>query len=242
MSINTILFDLDNTLVRCMVYYVFTRKNLYKILSNVSGFSVSEIEEMFNEYESERTKKKDGFTKDAFLDSVNGIRVKIYEKLKELDAERASAFYESDAPLKLIKFASDVYEAPYTLYADVIDTLKMLKAKGYSLYVVTKGDFYGQSKKAATMPPVFDGLFVLPHKSKYTWNGVIETSQLDRFSTVVVGDSVKDDINPALEVGLKAIRVNRENTSWIGDPETIPKAKVPEIKDFSELIEAIESL
>lgn len=92
------------------------------------------------------------------------------------------------------------------------------------------------------MPPVFDGLFVLPHKNKYTWNGVLETSQVDRFSTVVVGDSVKDDINPALEVGLKAIRVNRENTAWVGDPEVQLKAEVPEIKDFSELLAVLESL
>lgn len=242
MSINTILFDLDNTLVRCMIYYTFTRKNIYKILSKESGYSVDVIEDMFNEHETERTKKKDGFTKDAFLDSVNGVRVKIYAKLKEEDPEKANAFYESDAPLKLIQFAADVYDAPYTLYADVVDTLKLLKSKGYSLYCVTKGDFYGQSKKASKMPPLFDGLFVLPHKSKYTWNGVIETSQLDRFSTVVVGDSVKDDINPALEVGLKAIRVNRENTIWVGDPEMDPKQVVPEIKNFSELLEVIESL
>lgn len=242
MKVNTILFDLDNTLVRCMVYYTFTRKNIYKILSKASGLTIDEVEYIFDEYESERIKKKDGFTKDAFLDSVNGVRVKIYEKLKALDADRANAFYESDAPLKLIQFTADVYDAPYTIYSDVVDTLKMLKSKGYSLYVVTKGDFYGQSKKAANMPPVFDGLFVLPHKSKYTWNGVLETSQLDRFSTVVVGDSVKDDINPALEVGLKAIRVNRENTVWVGDPEVKPKVDVPEIKDFSELLATLESL
>ncbi len=242
MSINTILFDLDNTLVRCMIYYTFTRKNIYKILSKESGYGIDVIEDMFNEHETERTKKKDGFTKDAFLDSVNGVRVKIYAKLKEEDPEKANAFYESDASLKLIQFAADVYDAPYTLYADVADTLKLLKSKGYALYVITKGDFYGQSKKAAKMPPLFDGLFVLPHKSKYTWNGVIETSQLDRFSTVVVGDSVKDDINPALEVGLKAIRVNRENTVWVGDPEMDPQQAVPEIKNFSELLEVIESL
>ena len=242
MSINTILFDLDNTLVRCMVYYTFTRKNIYKILSKVSGFSISEVERIFDEYETERVKKKDGFTKDAFLDSVNGVRVKIYEKLKELDTDRANAFYESDAPLKLIQFTAEVYEAPYTIYSDVVDTLKTLKNLGISMYVVTKGSFYGQSRKAAMLGEMFDGLFVLPHKDVATWNGVIESMQLDRTTTVVVGDSVKDDINPALEVGLKAIRVNRENTAWVGDPEVQLKAEVPEIKDFSELLAVLESL
>lgn len=242
MSIETILFDLDNTLARCMVYFSFARKNINRILSTATGFSIQEIEDLFTEYETMRVKRKDGFSKDAFLDSVNGVRVRLYEKLKEIDSERATEFYESDISFKLIKFTSEVYEAPYTIYEEVAEVLNILKMKGYSLYVVTKGDFYGQSKKAANLPEVFDGLFVLPRKNKYTWNGVLETTQVDRSTTLVVGDSVHDDINPALEVGLKAVRINRENTEWAGDPKTDPLAEVPEIKDLRQLLEILVTL
>lgn len=236
MKVNTILFDLDNTLVRCMVYYTFTRKNIYKILSKASGLTIDEVEYIFDEYESERIKKKDGFTKDAFLDSVNGVRVKIYEKLKALDADRANAFYESDAPLKLIQFAADVYEAPYTMYTDVMNNLKTLKNLGISMYVVTKGSFYGQSRKAAMLGEMFDGLFVLPHKDVATWNGVIESMQLDRTTTVVVGDSIKDDINPAILNKMRAIRIERHSTSWVGDPLTESLEEVAVIETLDELV------
>lgn len=242
MSIKTILFDLDNTLVRCMVYFSFVRKNIYKAFARESGFSIERVEEIFDEYEKTRVTLHDGFSKDAFLDSINGVRVKIHELLREEDIAKADLFYESDVSFKLIKFASNVYEAPYTIYEDVVEALNVLKMKGYIMYVVTKGDFYGQSRKAANLPKLFNGLFVLPHKSKYTWNGVIETMQIDRFSTVVVGDSVKDDINPALEVGLKAIRVYRENTEWVGDPKTQPKAEVPLVKDLKNLVDILESM
>jgi FMN phosphatase YigB (HAD superfamily) len=110
------------------------------------------------------------------------------------------------------------------------------------MYVVTKGDFYGQSRKASFLPKVFDGLFVLPHKSKYTWNGVLETTQVDRFSTVVVGDSVKDDINPALECGLKAIKMTREYTEWVGDPKTDTLSPVPEIHSLLDLIPELQKM
>lgn len=242
MSIDTILFDLDNTLVRCMVYYTFTRKNIYKILAKESGYSISEVESIFDKFEIERVKEKDGFSKVAFLDSVNAVRVEIYSRLLVDNQEKANEFYNSDAPITLIQFAAEVYEAPYTLYSDVVESLKLLKSKGYSLYCITKGDFYGQSKKASKIPPVFDGLFVLPHKSKHTWSGVIQTAQLNKSSTLVVGDSVRDDINPALEAGLKAIRINRENTSWAADPKLEPNTLVPEIRDLSELLKVIESL
>jgi FMN phosphatase YigB (HAD superfamily) len=219
-----------------MIYYTFTRKNIYKILSKESGFTIDEIESMFDEQESERTKKKDGFTKDALLDSVNSVRVRIYLRLKEDNPEKANAFYESDAPLKLIQFAADVYEAPYTMYTDVMSNLKILKNRGISMYVVTKGSFYGQSRKAAMLGEMFDGLFVLPHKDVATWNGVIESMQLDRTTTVVVGDSIKDDINPAILNKMRAIRIDRHSTTWVGDPLTESLEKVAVIETLDELV------
>lgn len=241
MSINTILFDLDNTLVRCMIYYTFTRKNIYKILSKESGYSVDVIEDMFNEHETERTKKKDGFTKDAFLDSVNGVRVKIYAKLKEEDPEKANAFYESDAPLKLIQFAADVYDAPYSTYEEVLRVLKAIRSKGISMYVVTKGSFYGQSRKVTVFGEIFDGLFVLPRKDVGTWNGVVESMQLNRETTLVVGDSIKDDINPALHNKLHAVRINRHCTNWVGDPITEPIHEVVSIDSLECLIDLLDN-
>ena len=239
-NIETIIFDLDNTLVRCMVYFDFTRKNIHKVLSRVSGLSVDTIIEMFDTVERSRVTKKDGFSKEAFIDSVNTVRSDIYRKLLEENPIKAEEFYQSDDAIKLIQLTANVYDAPYTIYDDVPGVLKELKSRGYSLYVTTKGDFYGQSKKAANLPAVFDGLFVLPHKNKNTWNGVVEATQIDRLTTLVVGDSIKDDINPALQVGLNAIRIDRVNAEWVGDPKTEPLKEVPVIKTLTELLEILE--
>lgn len=237
MKIETILFDLDNTLVRCMVYFEFTRKNIFKVYSKLSGFSIEEIEEIFNEYESERVKKPDGFSKSAFIDSVNKARVNIYSRIESED--RKAAFMESDDAIRLINFACEVYEAPYTMYEDTVNALNDLKALGYSMYVVTKGDFYGQSKKVSQLPEVFDGLFVLPHKSKYTWNGVVEATQINRNTTLVVGDSIKDDILPSIQNRLNAIQINRLNTNWVGDPKMATPEGVKVISNLRELVDIL---
>jgi putative hydrolase of the HAD superfamily len=239
MKTQTILFDLDNTLVRCMVYYDFIRKNLYSTLAKISGFSVSEISDIFNEIETIRVNQKNGFTKQAFLDSVNNARVYIYTKLKEIDEDRAQFFYESDLSFKLISFVSSVYEAPYSIYDDVPSVLKILKDSGVSMYVVTKGSFYGQARKAAMLGEIFDGLFVLPHKNEHTWRGVVEAAQLDINTTVVVGDSIKDDIIPAILIGLRTVLVNRCDNSWVGDPKTERPQGVNIITNFNELIELL---
>lgn len=241
MKIKTILFDLDNTLVRCMLYYEFIRKNMYAILSAESGLSVVEISELFNEVESIRVKKSDGFSKLAFLDSVNAVRVSIYSKLKNSNEANAERFYSSNISFKLLHLASSVYEAPYSMYDDVLYSLEVIKNLGISMHVVTKGSFYGQSRKAAMFGEIFDGLFVLPRKDVDTWNGVIESMQLDRTTTLVVGDSIKDDINPAILNKLMAIRIERHPTTWIGDPLTNPLEDVKVIKTLYELVDILKA-
>ena len=66
--------------------------------------------------------------------------------------------------------------------------------------------------------------------------------QADKDSTIVVGDSVHDDINPALKIGLPAIRVNRLNTNWVGDPSQAPIRDVIEIPDLKDLLKIITTI
>jgi FMN phosphatase YigB (HAD superfamily) len=242
--IDTILFDLDNTLARCMVYFDFMKKNTYKILSNETGLSVSEIEAIFNVIESDQMRSKEAFSKKSHLEAINKARTVIHARLLDSDdgVAKAAKFYESDTSFKLLSLTSKVYEAPYTIYDDAIKALDQLKAAGYSLYVVTKGDFYGQSRKAANLPQVFTGLFVLPRKNTDTWSGVLTAIQADKKSTIVVGDSVHDDINPALEIGLQAIRVNRLNTNWIGDPCQSPIRDIIEIPNLNDLLTIVTTI
>lgn len=239
MKVKTILFDLDNTLVRCMMYYNFIRKNLFLILSKESGMPMAEIESLFEEIESVRINKLDGFTRRAFIDSINLLRVEIYAKLRNENEELANKFYQSDVSFKLINFAASVYEAPYTAYDEVPEVLGKIRETGISMYVVTKGSFYGQSRKASMFGEIFDGLFVLPRKDVSTWSGVVESMQLDRDATMVVGDSIKDDINPAIHNKLLAVRIDRHSTNWIGDPKVELMSEVKCISSLNELLELL---
>lgn len=221
-NVETILFDLDNTLVKCIIYYNFIRANLIKQFSILSGKPKTEIEDLLSSLESERIKLKDGFSRNAFLDSVNRVRVELG--------------LNCDKSFNLIKFAGKVYDAPYTKYPDIDEALIKLKNMGISMYVVTKGGFYDQSRKVAILPKVFDGLFVVPHKTVGVWEGVVKTIGADPKTTLVIGDSIKDDINAAISAGLNALHINRCYTNWVGDPVLELPSGVESIKSLSELI------
>ena len=237
MKITTILFDLDNTLVRCMIYYDFVRKNMFRKFSKISGVSQEEVEEIFSTFEKERVKKPDGFGRNAFLDSINETRIELLKRIK--DEDKAKEYFNSDESFKLITLGSKVYDAPYVKYNDVDEVLTYLKNYGIKIYCVTKGDFYIQSQKVANLPKVFDGLFIVPHKNKAVWKGVAETIECDLETTYVVGDSIKDDIIASIDGGLKAIHITRGDTNWVGDPLMNLPEGVKSITQLSELKDMI---
>lgn len=241
MKIKNILFDLDNTLVRCMEYYEFIRKNLIIVFSKESGLTYDKISELLENCERARILEPNAFTKQAFLESINNTRVAIYRELLSVNIDNANAFYASDVSFKLINFASKVYSAPYSIYEDVIEVLNYIKSIGISMHVVTKGSFYAQARKASMFGEIFDGLFVLPKKDADTWRGVVESMKLNPSETIVVGDSVTDDINPAIKNGMLAVRIRRRETSWIGDPKTDPLVDTKCISNLKDLISILET-
>ena len=236
-KVTNILFDLDNTLVRCMVYYEFIRKNMFRKFSELSGLEYEEISKIFTNFERNRIKRPDGFDRNAFLDSINETRIEILNRIT--DEEKRKNYIESDEPFKMINFGDQVYNAPYTKYDDVDIVLSQLKDMGINLYIVTKGSFYIQSQKVMELPKVFSGLFVIPHKNKSIWKGIAEAIEADFNTTYVVGDSVKDDILPALEAGLKAVHISRGNTSWVGDPTMNVPVGVDSIVELKQLLDVL---
>lgn len=236
-KVTNILFDLDNTLVRCMVYYEFIRKNMFRKFSELSGLPYEEVADVFTSFERSRIKRHDGFSRNAFLDSINETRIELLKRITDEDKKRS--YIESDAPFEMINFGDQVYNAPYTKYEDVDHVLTQLKDMGINLSIVSKGDFYVQSQKVASLPKVFSGLFIIPHKNKSVWKGVAEAIEADSETTYVVGDSIKDDILPALEAGLKAIHISRGNTSWVGDPTMDVPEGVESIVELKQLMDVL---
>ncbi|MCU0652835.1 MAG: HAD family hydrolase [Candidatus Pacebacteria bacterium] len=61
---------------------------------------------------------------------------------------------------------------------------------------------------------------------------VLEKMQADPEEAVMVGDSLENDILPALAIGMKAVLIDRENKVKVDDPAIIKIASLKELKRF----------
>ncbi|MGH9929695.1 MAG: HAD hydrolase-like protein [Pyrinomonadaceae bacterium] len=77
----------------------------------------------------------------------------------------------------------------------------------YKLILATKGDEEIQLAKIdqSGLAHFFTSIQILDHKTEGEFRRIAEECELDVSSSWVVGDSLRSDINPALEVGFRAI-------------------------------------
>jgi putative hydrolase of the HAD superfamily len=112
------------------------------------------------------------------------------------------------------------FKQKYDVYPGVVETLKDLRENyGTSLttIIVTRGDESIQQYKIDNtgLGQYFDHVEICSAKNKQTYLDIIEKYKLDPKRTVMVGDSLRNDIVPAMEAGLHTIRVAAEDaTDW----------------------------
>lgn len=144
----------------------------------------------------------------------------IYSKVKEII--RNLAFHEVD------------------IYENVQETLEALSQK-YRLAVVTKGDLTEQLTKyhKSGLAKYFHHIEVVPNKSPEDYLGVISKLDIEPSEVLMVGNSVKSDIAPIIEIGGTAVYIPSENI-WIHEVMDLPSSEnIIELSEISQLKEIL---
>ncbi|MDO9405339.1 MAG: HAD family hydrolase [Polaromonas sp.] len=100
-----------------------------------------------------------------------------------------------------------VQEQVPELIAGALQVLAGAKALGYVMVLVTRGINVVQNKKLSFhgLVKYFDYVNIVPKKSAVTFAEVIRELDAEPEDAWVIGDSIKSDINPAIETGANAI-------------------------------------
>ena len=98
-------------------------------------------------------------------------------------------------------------------YPGVVDALKVLVESGLTRSIITKGDLFEQETKVAAsgLADYFDGVEILPEKDVVHYRSLLRRWDVDGEQFVMVGNSVRSDIIPVLELGGWAIWVPSAN-------------------------------
>ena len=133
---------------------------------------------------------------------------------------------------EIITIAWAMLEKPMDVFDGVRETILMLSEQ-YKLLLITKGDLFEQEAKIARsgLGDFFDGIEIVSEKTPAAYDAIIKRHQVVPRSFVMVGNSLKSDILPVLEIGSLGIHIPFE-TTWVH--ELVPESEL-EGKDFIRL-------
>lgn len=217
--IRNVIFDLDDTLCTCGPYYNEKKEQFAVIASQRTGIEESVCRGVLEGIDSACTKALHGFNRQRFPKSFAGasaaLDIMAGRKIDEKEVEMAYLLGES------------VFYEPYPLFEGVDNTLTNLSQK-YVLFLCTLGDIDIQMSKIEknNLYRFFDKdrIYIVSKKDSSAYEKIVNDHQLDKRTTVVVGDSIQRDIMAAQEAGLGAIWVSEgQNEIWLRDVVTRPK-------------------
>jgi len=207
MKQQTILFDLDDTLVHCNKYFdIVIEQFIDLMLTWFSGHGLTPADIRAKQLELDLAGVQiHGFMAERFPQSF----VETYHWYAEQYEQEAAPEEEA----RLLALGRTVYAYTVEPYPHMAETLNTLQNAGHQLYLYTGGDAGIQMNKVRTigLDAYFqDRIFVTVHKTKEFMETLLHELGLERSATWMIGNSLRTDVLPALYAGIHAIHIPAE--------------------------------
>lgn len=146
-----------------------------------------------------------------------------------------------EAVEKIIGFGKELLEKPIELLDGVAETLHILSQK-YTLVVATKGDLLDQQNKLqrSGIAHFFHHIEVMSDKKIADYQKLLNHLDIDAKDFAMVGNSLKSDILPVLELGATAFYVPF-HTTWAHEKVNY-HVEHQNLKTFEKIIEILKIL
>lgn len=229
--INWIAFDADDTLWHNEKLYRDGRDRFHEILVHYE--LEPGIDEILDEIEIDNIRYY-GYGAMSFTLSL--IEVAIQVTKGRLTAKDTHT---------ILNLGKDMLTTQLPLAEGVHDTLATL-SESYPLLVITKGDLFHQRRKVeeAGLRGYFQAVEVVSKKNPETYTEILTRYNIEPNRLLMVGNSLRSDIKPILELGGWAVHILNDIT-WAHDEAEIPqmlKSRYVEVRGVNELKEAMKKL
>jgi putative hydrolase of the HAD superfamily len=133
--------------------------------------------------------------------------------------EAAIRFSEGKVPISaintLIDRGKEMLQEPIELLEGIKETLQQLNG-GYRLVMATKGDLLDQERKLikSGLEPYFHHIEIVSDKTEVQYRKLVKHLDVKPEEFLMVGNSVKSDILPVLNIGAHAFHIPF-HTTWV---------------------------
>ena len=148
----------------------------------------------------------------------------------------------SDVIMKLLDLGKELLNFPTTPLPEVEETLRQLAAlRRYRLVVFTKGELMDQEGKLqrSGLEQYFSHVETVSNKTEQEYRQLCENLGVAPEETLMVGNSFRSDIAPALAAGAWAVHIPYHVVWELEKSEEFPHDRLRKITHFGELLEIV---
>ncbi len=135
----------------------------------------------------------------------------------------------------IIDLVRGMLTADVALLDHVAETIPLLAGR-YPLLVITKGDLLDQERKVARsgLADYFQHVEVVSHKTRTTYERLLARHEVSPARVLMVGNSLRSDILPILELGGHAAYIPHELT-WLHEMAELPPEGTPRYHQLAHM-------
>ncbi len=192
--ITTVGFDADDTLWHNESIFVSTHEKLRALLAAYHDAETVERQLFATEM---RNLERYGYGIKSF--ALSAIETAVELSRGQLKADEVSA---------IIKLTHLMLDHPVEILPHVVETIEALRSS-YRLIVITKGDLRDQERKIrrSGLEGSFSAVEIVSEKDRNSYDRILRRHAVRPEEFLMVGNSIRSDILPALELGAYAAHV-----------------------------------
>lgn len=225
-NIKAIAFDADDTLWRNEEIFIHAQDEFIRML--MPYHDESYIRSHLNTVQIENLEN--------FGYGIKGFTLSMIETAITLTEGRVTGTEIHE----IIQLSKCMLSSPVELLPNVEGVLSSLKGH-FQLFVITKGDLLDQESKLARsgVADYFDVIEIVSDKNANAYEQILQRHNVSASNFLMVGNSMKSDILPVLDVGAQALHVPYHST-WTHEEVTedvlLNYPQLESLNDISELV------
>ena len=227
-KVTTIGFDADDTLWQNEAFFQLTQERFAALLADFTDPA----------HLAERLLAAERRNLGQYGYGIKGFVLSMIETAIEVTEERVPARVIQ----QLIEAGQEMLSHPIHLLPHAGETIAAL-ARDHTILLITKGDLLDQERKLAQsgLGDLFDGVEIVSHKTPAIYTAAFARHDGAR-SAMMVGNSLKSDVIPALEAGAWGVHVPHDLTWALEHAQPPAHARFREIADLGALPDLIAAL
>lgn len=213
-------FDADDTLWQNEQYYKLTESHFRELLAEFAE----------GEHVSERLLEAERRNLAYYGFGIKGFTLSMIETALEVTDGKAPA----EVVGKILSIGRELLSHPVECLPHARETLEALCGH-YFLVLITKGDLFDQERKLAQsgLGDFFDAVEIVSDKSATTYRRIFGKHGEGPEQAMMIGNSLKSDVVPAIAAGAWGVFVPHELT-WVLEHVDKP-AEAPRFREIATL-------